>query len=312
MEEMTKFRITYDGPALATHEMDARDLAPALLAMADLLDASVKALHGDRAKAQINVKGSFKTGSFNIDFNTAVSFVKAVKDIFAGDGMTAVANAIAVLGFLGFVGKKGVTHALKWMRGRRITNVQIEQSGLARIFCDQDSIEVEIEVLTLLRDVAVRESLDQVLAPLDREGVDTFAAGTDTQAYVVIDQAERAYFAPPAGVEELLLEDTRRMVFSILSLAFKDDNKWRLSDGTSTINALISDAGFLAGVNSNEISFSKGDVLICNVLVKQWLTQSGARTEYEIVEVIEHRHAARQIPLPGIDPVKPIKKSPRP
>lgn len=56
MGDMTQFRITYDGPALATHEMDAKELAPALMAMADLLESSVRALHGDRAKAQINVK----------------------------------------------------------------------------------------------------------------------------------------------------------------------------------------------------------------------------------------------------------------
>jgi len=39
MSSAKHFRITYDGPALASHEMDVRELAPALLAMSDLLKA---------------------------------------------------------------------------------------------------------------------------------------------------------------------------------------------------------------------------------------------------------------------------------
>lgn len=268
MDDMAQFRITYDGKALTHHEMDARDLAPALLAMADLLEASVTALHGDRAKAQVNVKGSFKTGSFNIDFNTAVNFLKAMKDIFSGDGVTAVTNGAAVLGLLGIAakgGQKGVAQVLKWLRGRKITHVELQQGGRAKISVDNDEMEVEEQVILLLRDLAVREAFDRVLAPLDKEGIDTFAAGDESGFSVVVTRQERVYFTPPAGEDELLMEDVRRMAYSIVSLAFKEDNKWRLSDGNSTISAKVSDVDFLAGVNANETSFSKGDVLLCDV-----------------------------------------------
>lgn len=314
MADMTQFRITYDGPALATHEMDARELAPALMAMTELLDASVRALHGDRAKAQINVKGSFKTGSFNVDFTTTVNFLKAAKDLFAGDGMTAFANAMAVLTALGLTaraGYKGVAQVLKWLRGRRITNVQLQDDGHVTIFAGEDALEVEHYVLTLLRDIPVRQALDRVLAPLDRDGIDTFAAGDDSSFAVVVKEEERQYFSAPAGQDELILEDTRKMAFSIVSLAFKEENKWRLSDGNSTINARISDAEFLSGVNANETSFAKGDVLICDVKVTQWQTPTGAKTDYEVIKVIEHRHAATQISFPGMHrPSGPTSQTP--
>ncbi|MBB5530883.1 hypothetical protein GGD72_001661 [Stenotrophomonas maltophilia] len=303
MDGMTKFRITYDGPALATHEMDARELAPALMAVADLLDSSVRALHGERAKAQINVMGSFKTGSFNVDFTTALNFLKAAKDLFAGDGMTAIANATAVLTALGFtarLGYKGVAQVLKWLRGRRVTNVQIKDDGHVTIFSGDDALEVEHHVLVLLRDLPVRQALDRVLAPLDREGIDTFASGDESSFALVVKEDERMFFSAPAGQDELILEDVRKMAFSIVSLAFKEENKWRLSDGNSTINAKISDAEFLSGVNTNETSFSKGDVLICDVKVTQWQTPAGAKTDYEVTKVIEHRHAATQISFPGM------------
>lgn len=300
MEGMTMFRVTYDGPALEHHEMDARELAPALLAVADLLEASCKALYGENAKPQINVKGSFRTGSFNIDFVTAVSWLKSLRDMFAGPNATAIANGLAILGFLGFVGKRGLAQALQWLKGRQITRVEIDEKN-ARIFVDDEFIEIEAEAITLLREMSVREAFDRVLSPLDRDGIDTFAAGTETEpAQVVIKEEDRRFFVPPATSDELLLEDIRKMVFSIVSLTFKEDNKWRLSDGSATISAVISDSGFLEAVNQNLESFSKGDVLVCDVRIKQWQTQSGAKTEYEVVKVLEHRRAARQINLPGI------------
>lgn len=161
-------------------------------------------------------------------------------------------------------------------------------------------MEVEEQVILLLRDLAVREAFDRVLAPLDKEGIDTFAAGDESGFSVVVTRQERVYFTPPAGEDELLMEDVRRMAYSIVSLAFKEDNKWRLSDGNSTISAKVSDVDFLAGVNANETSFSKGDVLLCDVKVTQWQTEGGAKTEYEVVKVVEHRRAARQISLPGL------------
>ena len=95
-----------------------------------------------------------------------------------------------------------------------------------------------------------------------------------------------------------LIDDTRRSAFSIISLAFKEDNKWRLNDGTNAISAGIEDEDFLARVDANMVSFSKGDILVCDVRVVQKQTDAGLKTEYTVVKVIEHRASARQLPLP--------------
>jgi hypothetical protein len=72
------------------------------------------------------------------------------------------------------------------------------------------------------------------------------------------------------------------------------------TDGNSTISAAIADVDFLHRVNTNQVNFAKGDILVCRVGVRQWQTQSGAKTEYEVERVLEHRTAARQIPFPGL------------
>lgn len=302
MSDMSDFRITYDGPALEMSEMDVRELAPALLAIGDLLTASTQTLCADKVKPQVNVKGSFKTGSFGIDFVLATDLLTKVRDLFASDSAAAIANASAILAALGLVTNKtckGLLQVLKWLRGRKIQRVETKENT-AILYVDDDHIEIERAVLALLRDVAVREATARMLEPLSREGITTFCAGSDDACSAIITSDEASWFAAPEAQDDLLVDEKRKMAFSIVSLAFKEDNKWRLHDGNSTISAAISDADFQRKVDTNQVNFAKGDVLVCEVRVRQWQSASGTRTEYEVTHVLEHRTAARQIPLPGL------------
>ncbi|WP_423761755.1 hypothetical protein [Burkholderia sp. NLJ2] len=301
-DAMSRFRVTYDGPALESSEMDVRELAPALLAIGDLLDASTRALCGDQVRPQVNVRGSFKTGSFGIDFTLATSLLGRMRDMLSGNESTALANAVTILTALGIAApraRKGLFAALKWLRGREIRQVRMHDHT-AVLHVDGDALEIDLPVLTLLRDVRVRNATAQVLAPLAREGIVMFAAGTDTEVIETVTRNEIAWFLAPEQADALLLDEHRKMAFSIVSLAFKDDNTWRLYDGSSTIHAAITDTRFLSRVNNSQISFSKGDVLVCNVRMQQWQTSDGAKTEYEVTDVLEHRPAGLQIQLPGL------------
>ncbi|WP_201057243.1 hypothetical protein [Marichromatium gracile] len=304
-------RVTYDGPALASHEMDVRDLAPALIAIGNLLDTATRAINAERAQAQVNVRASFRTGSFGIDFAVATDWIAKVRDMLVADEATAILNAAALLSIIGLAPKAGQTIAtsligvLKWLRGRKIERVEILEHGRVRLHVDRDQLETEQAVITLLRDRRVREALDKALAPLDQDGIETFASGGDDAIFVTIERSERQWFVAPQEQEALVTEEEYRRVFSIVSLAFQDGNKWRLNDGNATVHVTMSDQVFLDRVDQNLETFSKNDLLFCRVLARQWETSSGTRSEYEVLEVIEHRPAGHQIPLPldqsGVD-----------
>lgn len=294
------FRIIYDGEALAFSEIDVRTLAPALLAIGDLLEAATFAMNGDKVKPQVNVRGSFKTGCFGIDFSLATDWAKGVKDFFAGEEATATANALAILKALGFVvsgGAVGLIALIKWLNGRKITKVELGEHT-AKIYTESDLIEVEKQVLALFQDLRTRKALEQSLEPLQREGIDSFAVGSDSEIYLTLDKYDIPLMKAPIAEDRLLIDDVRKMAFSIVSLAFKEDNKWRLHDGQATISALIEDAPFLERIDKSLTSFSKGDVLVCMVAVKQWQTETGTRTEYTVTQVLEHIMAGKQLGLP--------------
>ena len=82
MADKEYFQVIYDGPALESNEMDVRDLAPALLAISDVLDEANKIVFGDKTQVQVNVKGSFKTGSFGIDFSIVQRGIEGFTSLF--------------------------------------------------------------------------------------------------------------------------------------------------------------------------------------------------------------------------------------
>ena len=72
MSTSAKFHIIYDGPALKNNEIDVKDLAPSLLAISDAIEEANKILNRGRAKVVLNIKASFKTGSFGVDLSLNV------------------------------------------------------------------------------------------------------------------------------------------------------------------------------------------------------------------------------------------------
>ena len=291
-------RLTYDGPALAAHSMDVRLLSPALLAFGDLCEDAGKALFGPDVLTKVEVKASFRAGSFGVDLSLGQQFLQQVMSLLSGNGATAAANAWTLLGALGMTGG-GLIGALRWLKNRRIKRIEPTPGGRRIITEDDDALEVEESVIILLRSRTVRTHLQNVIAPIERDGVDTVAFGSETEFYATIERDEASAFSVPPVEDSVFREETRSIPFSIVSLSFKGDNKWRLFDGQNTVYVTMADEEFLSRVNRNQVRFAKGDVLIAETHIVYWQSSDGIRSDYTILRVAEHRPGMAQIPLPN-------------
>ncbi len=92
--DTASFQITYDGRALDNHEMDVRELAPALVAVADVLEEANALLNGGSTKISVNVRGSFKNGSFGIEFALYQDIIQQVMGWLSSQGTTCAVNLI--------------------------------------------------------------------------------------------------------------------------------------------------------------------------------------------------------------------------
>ncbi len=76
----SSFRIAFEGEPFAEGEIDVNDLAPALLALGDVIQAANRALNGDRADARLKIRAT-NEGCFEAFLSIDVSMVDAIKDI---------------------------------------------------------------------------------------------------------------------------------------------------------------------------------------------------------------------------------------
>jgi hypothetical protein len=305
MSATVHFSVKYDGPALASHQMDVRELAPALIALSALLEESNRVLYPDSAEVRVNVNGSFKGGSFGVDLVALQSIKDQLVTIFAGPGATAAANLLAILGGIGLVGAagRGLINLIKWLQGRKPTSIRLEGDKTIfelRMEEEVETFEVDLATGRLYQSRVVRQALAKVVKPLEAEGIDIFACGRDERTEAVVTKDEVKFFDMAASGADVVSDAvTESILLQIESAVFKDGNKWRFSDGTNSFFAEIADIAFRARIDSGDERFGKGDVLVVDLRRIQSITDSGLKSEYVIERVRQHKAPLQMgLPLP--------------
>lgn len=85
--------VRYDGEALRSHEMDVKQLAPALLSLAKAFDIMQKDV-APEARVHLNAQAT-REGSFTIDL--LLHFVNEAEGLLTGNGVTAIVNASGLM-----------------------------------------------------------------------------------------------------------------------------------------------------------------------------------------------------------------------
>lgn len=158
-----KFHVVYDGKALDEHLMDVRDLAPAMMAISDLLTHANKEINGDKLEIKLNVKANFKTGCFGIEFVEQLSWVNQIKDLLTGPTATALANASGILGFVGFFGGTaiGVIQLYKKLKGKPPVKIEETLDNAKVFYSETEYLEVDKRVLRLYRSKVIASDIEK-------------------------------------------------------------------------------------------------------------------------------------------------------
>ncbi|RZG29069.1 hypothetical protein EXG26_17070, partial [Acinetobacter baumannii] len=160
-----KFHVVYDGKALEEHLMDVRDLAPAMMAISDLLTHANKEINGDKLEIQLNVKANFKTGCFGIEFVEHLSWVNQIKDLLVGPTATALANASGILGLVGFFGGAtvGVIQIYKKLKGNPPVKIEETVDHAKVFYTETEYLEVDKRALRLYRSKVIASDIEKML-----------------------------------------------------------------------------------------------------------------------------------------------------
>ena len=290
-----QFHVVFDGPALVEHRMDIRDLAPALIAMADLFAAANTEINGEASSIRVHVNASCKAGSFGIDLIATQHLLAHIRDIFSGHGANAVCNGYAIMTMVGFVGGGGLIGLLRRLKGRRPVRVQRNGRLTTVHVSEAESMEIDSRVMKLYYNNVVRTSLEKVVSPLEREGITDFGILIDDKVTLSFHDDELGVLsaATMEKAAHVVSDTTSHKMLQIESLTFKNGNTWRVHDGVATFHASIEDKEFLKKIDAGE-RFGKGDVLMVDLRQVQSVDGGRLNNESMILKVLEHREPLQQ------------------
>lgn len=302
MTEMGKHvrtTIRYDGAALANHEIDVRDLAPALIALADIVQIANRKFNDDRAEIRVLVNADVEQRCFMIDISLVMSFLDHAKSFFDADR---VKTAKEIADWLGIIaGAAGTTAGGIWtvwklLSGRDRKNFQIEIEGdiVAITTPDGNKVKVARETYALATDKDVQARGRTILKPLEQPGYESlsFLQNDDEIVEVDEDEAERILASDPLSIEPQPTESIAQISgpVRIKSPQYEGAAKWAFMWQGRAIDAEMSGAAaeWVLDFQENRIDAPPNTVLDVVMTERVKLDKNGeaiGKAQYTVTEV---------------------------
>lgn len=286
------FTVTFGGPDPDRGRIPVRDLAPALLALGELIaDASVL-VDPDRAPAVLSID-AIDAGSPTVRLVASIDDAAGrLTDLLVPDAGAVLAEIQAIV-----IGPRGLLQLTRRARNRTIARREPgDEAGTTRVTLEDDEmLEARDHAVELYLDRAARRNANAVVLPLTGTELTTLELASPTVPPMVITTSDTQAFDIPVTAETAPEETEVEMLVDVAAPAFPVNNKWRLSNGTAgSFWATIGDGAFLNRVNAGE-PFRKGDALRCLFKVTRRETTLGPQTEHHVVEVRQHVARGQQL-----------------
>ena len=251
MAETSKVRIAYTGEALENGAMDINDLAPALLAFAELVKrANVLVGNTQPVRLMLNAD-SIKRGSFDVTLELIYSGLDQIKLLMGAAediGLKALSDALGI----GATIKDGVFWLIQAIGNKKILKVsETDDNKVAINLNDNSKIIINQNTYNVFMDHEARSSITKVMEPVKKEGIEGFEIRNPYNyedkkpSFKVVKDDLQLYETPELEtnvVPENIIE--QEVLLKIVSLVFDEAQKWRFTDGDTTFWAKVEDKDF--------------------------------------------------------------------
>lgn len=300
--------IRYDGPALADHSMDVADLAPALLALSDLLKIANTYANGDRAGVKVKVNADLKQKCFQLNIELSQTLWEQAKLLLADEDVVAVERIAAWVGIISGVASFtgwSLFRLIKFLRGKQVesvTVIKIEDGRNMveiRVIGEADTIVIEQPVYELYANSAARKKAVEVMAPLRTEGYETLEFDDRSGEVFHISKGEvpsKSLDDMPEVVPQNVHTSNIRTSVRIRKAAYEGSAKWTLMYHRA-VEAPILDVDWLTKFQANTIAAPPGSSLevdLRETYITNELGELVGEPSYEVMRVYDVRRPSTQ------------------
>jgi hypothetical protein len=279
-------------------EMDAQLLASNILFTAGLVQDLNKVMDPDR-KITVKVKAT-RESSFLIEFENVETILEVVKNIFATNNVSYVANLTASL--------LGVYALLEKIRTVFIKKATVKGDIVTVVTGDGNTYEIDRQTYELIKNnpelfATLQKQFSSLAKSDDIESFEVSHPKTGRTVKFDRNRIESVGRGAPAYEIEKRL-DTTRETLRIIGLSF-ESFKWKFLSHGHKISATITDQSFIRRIEDRE-PFAKGDYLVVDLIRNQEFdneikdyVNTGV---YSIPKVHEHQRPDVQLQIgSGVD-----------
>lgn len=249
--------------------MDVQELAPALLALAEIIQAANRHFNGERASMRVLVNADTEQQCFQIDLHLVQTIFDHAKKLV---GLEDVRTAKEIAEWVGLIAGTGtgLFHVIKFLYGRPQEKTEFrvtagEGSVVMIVRGDGSSITVPRQVAELASDAEVVEKVKGVTRPLLRTGysivdfIDQGKIAFEVNKEEATAMQVAAPFATTTGATEDVTSFRGRV--RIKAAQYEGGAKWTVLLNGRAVDASITHEEWVRGFQENEIAAPPHSIL---------------------------------------------------
>lgn len=297
MSKHVRTTIRYDGPALGGHEMDVQDLAPALLALADIIQLANRKFNGTEADIKVLVNADVEQRCFMIDISLVQSFLDQAKGLLGTDHVKTAYDIAQWVGILSG-GTVGLFQLLKFLRGAKKADaplhIQNDVSGNIIVTGNGNTIVVPQQVYQLAQEPRAVEKAKAVMRPLEKDGYESLAFLDGEKEIFEVSSAEAEGIGelPSQPLSDVPSESVSQISgqVRIKSAQYEGSAQWAFLWNGRAINAEMVDkaAAWVADFQDNKVDAPPNSILDVSMVETAQLDAQGlivGKPSYRVLEV---------------------------
>lgn len=307
-----RFELAYDGNALRDHVMDVQQLAPALMALGNLIRDTNALLNQDQTSVRVLVQSDFEHKCFSVSLDVVQTLFDQARTFLGHKDVVTAREILEYLGLIGVPSVASVFGYLRWRKGQRVVSetaiTDTTGTGTIQLKLDNGATaNINQTIYHLAERPEIKKSVAGLLAPTLDPGIDTVRITergriepTLTLTRKDADAVRASCEAPATEVVEIE-HDPQAVIahLRVRSPVFESDAKqWRFYYGEENIVADISETNIAAN------AIARGGVMLDDLYtVKLEITEHETdkgkfRKSYKIKEVLAFKAAPQQRSLP--------------
>lgn len=289
--------LRYDGPALAGHKMDVRDLAPALLAFGNLCREANRVINGSRASVRVLVNADINANCVTVSFDVVWSLYEQAKALLSDEDVASAKNILEWIGLIGTPASAVGLTLFRFLRAKgeaqsaqeaRIVDADSSGSIQINITGDGNTVLLSPEVAKLASDARVVEAAKGVIRPVAmRPGIDTATFQVSDGLPEIVDKHYAASVLRVAVEEED--EESQVIIGHIKthSPVFEaSSGRWRFEYNGQVENIDISETSIAADIMQRG-KIIIGDTWKVKMRVIERKTKTGFKNDFKVTEVLD-------------------------